>query len=84
MKQAYKLKDDNPILIYINDFMEFEIANNLHNFNLDDNAYLMKQRKKEETHAFMKTYVSTTFHYERGAWTFEYMHDLFKGMVENR
>ena len=32
----------------------------------------------------MKTYISTTFHFERGAWTFEHMHHMFKLMVENR
>ena len=72
------------MLLYINDFMEFEISKKLVNFNLDDNPYLLTQRAKEDTHPFMKTYISTTFHFERGAWTFEYMHDMFKQMVDHR
>lgn len=84
VKEAYGLKDDDPAVIYINDFMEFEMSKKLANFNLDDNAYLLTQRAKEDIHPFMETYISTTFHFERGAWTFEYMHDMFKLMVEHR
>lgn len=29
----------------------------------------------------MKTYVGTTFYFERGAWTFDYMHVLFNNLV---
>ena len=38
VKEAYGLDENDPALIYINDFMELEMREDLVKFNLDDNS----------------------------------------------
>jgi len=66
------------------DFVEFEINNNLHWFNLDDNYYILKSWPEENKKPWMNKYISTTLYYERGAWMFDFMACMFRLMVEKR
>jgi len=85
ISEAYGIEEGDRILIYMKDFMEFEMKKKLIHFNLDDNEYMLKNKwDKKDIYPFMNKYVSTTFYFERGAWMFDFMGALFKGLVEHR
>lgn len=41
IQEAYGIPLDDPISIYLKDFMEFEMKNNLIHFNEDNNAHIL-------------------------------------------
>lgn len=73
------------MLLYIKEFVKFEVEHNLHWFNYDDNDYILKKDWAEkDKKPWMRKYISTTLYYERGAWMFDFMAYMFRAMVEKR
>ena len=66
------------------DFMEFEMEKNIFKFNLDDNESMLMSWDKKDVMPWMKDYVSTTFYFERGAWTYEFLHSLMHHLVTQK
>ena len=85
MRDSKLLPDDADELIYIEEYIKWELRTEMAFLNEDNNSKIIsKWNDRTDIKKWMYSYQSTAWIFVRGAWYFDFMSYLFRLIVTNK